>query len=85
MNKKVFSRTSTCGMKVMFAALQILSEKDGLCRLADLRSAIAQRVKLSPWDVELVNGSPRWSFSSPIIPPPIQWPGSFGSLGAPGI
>lgn len=60
MNKKVFSRTATCGMKVMFAALQILSEKDGSCRVADLRSAIAQRVELTPWDVELVNGSPRW-------------------------
>lgn len=60
MNKKVFSRTSSCGLKVMYAALQILSEHDGSLRVADLRSAIGQRVQLSPWDVELVNGSPRW-------------------------
>lgn len=57
---KVFSRTSSCGLKVMFAALQILSEQDGSSRVADLRSAIAQRVELSQWDKEKVNGSPRW-------------------------
>ena len=57
---KVFSRTSSCGLKVMFAALQILSEQDGSARVAALRSAIAQRVELSGWEKELVNGSPRW-------------------------
>lgn len=57
---KVFSRTASCGLKVMFAALQILSEKDGSCRVAELRADIAQRVHLSPWDNEQVNGSPRW-------------------------
>lgn len=57
---KVFSRTASCGLKVMFAALQILSEKDGSCRVAELRADIAQRVQLSTWDNEEVNGSPRW-------------------------
>lgn len=57
---KVFSRTASCGLKVMFAALQILSEKDGSCRVAQLRADIAQRVQLLPWDNEEVNGSPRW-------------------------
>lgn len=57
---KVFSRTSSCGLKVMYAALQILSEQDGSARVAALRSAIAQRVELSGWEMELVNGSPRW-------------------------
>lgn len=57
---KVFSRTSSCGLKVMFAALQILSEQDGSSRVAELRSAIAKRVEFSDWEMEQVNGSPRW-------------------------
>lgn len=47
-------------MKVMFAALQVLSEHDGSCRVAELRESVAHRVDFSGWDVEPVNGSPRW-------------------------
>ncbi|WP_276893627.1 restriction endonuclease [Hallella bergensis] len=60
-NKKRFSRTSSCGLKVMYAAMQILSEHDGSCRVADLRTAVSNRVEFTSWDMEITNGgNPRW-------------------------
>lgn len=57
---KVFSRTSRCGMKVMFAALGVLDELGGSARVADLRSAIASRCSFDAWESEVSKGSPRW-------------------------
>ena len=59
-NNKVFSRTASCGMKVMFLAMQVLDEMGGSARTSDLRSAIASRGQLSEWEREAAHGSPRW-------------------------
>lgn len=57
---KSFSRSASCGMNVMYAAMRLLAEHDDSCRVSELRASIPQRVELSTWDVEMVNGSPRW-------------------------
>lgn len=56
----VYSRTAQCGMKVMFAAMRILQEEGGSCRLSDLRSRLAECLDFSSWEKEVVNGSVRW-------------------------
>lgn len=57
---KAFSRTASCGLKVMFCAMQVLDELGGSSRVADLRSAIASRCDLSEWERDASGGSPRW-------------------------
>lgn len=56
----VYSRTAQCGMKVMFAAMQILQKEGGSCRLSDLRSHLSECCDFSSWEKETVNGSVRW-------------------------
>lgn len=56
----VYSRTAQCGMKVMFAAMRILQEEGGSCRLSDLRSRLAECLDFLSWEKEVVNGSVRW-------------------------
>ena len=56
----VYSRTAQCGMKVMFAAMRILQEEGGSCRLSDLRSRLVECLDFSSWEKEVVNGSVRW-------------------------
>ena len=57
---KVFSRTASCGMKVMFAAMQALDELGGSARVSNLRAAIASRCQLDEWERDMSKGSPRW-------------------------
>lgn len=56
----VYSRTAQCGMKVMFAAMRLLKDEGGSCRLSDLRSRLAGCCNFSEWEKEVVNGSVRW-------------------------
>lgn len=56
----VYSRTAQCGMKVMFAAMKILHQDGGSCRLSDLRSRLSECCIFSSWEKEVVNGSVRW-------------------------
>lgn len=55
------SRTCACGVKLMYAALQVLESHDGSCRVSDLRSALASSVSFSEWELELVGDAPRWN------------------------
>lgn len=56
----IYSRTAQCGMKVMFAAMQILQKEGGSCRLSELRSRLVECCDFSSWEKESVNGSVRW-------------------------
>lgn len=56
----VYSRTAQCGMKVMFAAMRILKDEGGSCRLSDLRSRLSGCCDFTEWEKENVNGSVRW-------------------------
>lgn len=59
MGKKSLSRSAQCGVKVMDAALRMMNERDGSVSTSDLRG-LASRVSFTPWESELVNGTPRW-------------------------
>lgn len=56
----VYSRTAQCGMKVMFAAMRLLKEQGGSCRLSVLRSLLGECCDFSGWELENVGGSVRW-------------------------
>ena len=56
----VYSRTAQCGMKVMFAAMRLLKEQGGSCRLSVLRSHLGECCDFSGWELENVGGSVRW-------------------------
>lgn len=56
----VYSRTASCGMKVMFAAMRVLQEHGGSCRLSELRGCLSGCCNFSEWENETVNGVVRW-------------------------
>ena len=82
----VYSRTAQCGMKVMFAAMRLLKEQGGSCRLSVLRSLLGECCDFSGWELENVGGSVRWHiFLSRGIPPAMWLLASSESRGVLGI
>ena len=82
----VYSRTAQCGMKVMFAAMRLLKEQGGSCRLSVLRSlswvnvAIFRAGSWKTWEVLSVS-----TISCHGIPPAMWLLASSESRGVLGI
>lgn len=53
------SRSAACGCKVLAAVMRLMNERDGSVASSDLRSAHSF-VQFNAWELEDVNGSPRW-------------------------
>lgn len=58
--KKVYSRTSLCGMRVMLCAMQHLASAGGSASVSAIRAHVSATCQFSQWENEPVNGAPRW-------------------------